>query len=810
MRNGWRHTRALAQGLLLGWLLLVSGGPLCAHAASAPADRSAPQASPPPESAPQPEAYPLPQLARSVEETGAALRGLRADLRRREENGTIAKSLDETERTLDSLRGAAGDSNPTLHVLIDRRQSWLRLQSRIESIGKDLERRATDLDTDRTTLARLRARWTATRAALDEQHMPRSVADRVDAVLARLQGLDEPTLEAFANVLLLQDRAAGQRVQVADALDSLDRSIRSAQERNFARRGRPLWLIFAGALEGPGTFDDVRQTLRDKANAVRAYFTEDQGSLPTLFVLVAMLVALSLTARRRADKLEEGSPSRALVECRPFSSAALVALAIWIFGQFDAPRPVIEIIILALLVPLYRVLTVLLPRYLHPSVLWLLCLVLVGRLRGIVSDESWLGRLAVLALAVGGAALIVWILRNRGPWRDLRSRSRWIQSVVWIARAVVVCLVVSAVANVFGQAGLAEVLMRGSIACLFLGAVLFGGTLVVESWLGFLTAAGTPLVGSAATNEAERLRGLLSSLTRIAATAGWALTILTVFGIGTKVIGALHGLLVRQWPIGSVSVSLANVLGFGLALAVGLTTAHLLRLLLDHSVLPPLGLPRGVPAAISTSVQYVVATLGILTAVLALGIEPGRFTILVSALGVGVGFGLQNVVNNFVSGLILLYERPIQTGDTVELGTLLGTIDRIGVRSSTVRTYDGAEVIVPNATLISSEVTNWTLSDRSRRVEVRVGVAYASDLRKVQAVLERVAASHASVLSHPAPSVVLIGLGDSSIDFSVRVWTAQFDEWLRLRSELYMRIVEALAREKIEIPFPQRDVHMRS
>jgi potassium efflux system protein len=149
-------------------------------------------------------------------------------------------------------------------------------------------------------------------------------------------------------------------------------------------------------------------------------------------------------------------------------------------------------------------------------------------------------------------------------------------------------------------------------------------------------------------------------------------------------------------------------------------------------------------------------------------------------------------------------------GDTVEVGVLKGTVKRIGIRSSTIRTFEGAEVIVPNGTLIQSEVTNWTLSDRLRRIEVNVGVAYGTDPNKVLRILHKVAEDHPVVLDNPAPMVLFQGFGESSLDFSFRVWTSDFDNWLSFSSDINLQVHNALKKAGIEIPFPQRDLHLRS
>jgi small-conductance mechanosensitive channel len=241
-----------------------------------------------------------------------------------------------------------------------------------------------------------------------------------------------------------------------------------------------------------------------------------------------------------------------------------------------------------------------------------------------------------------------------------------------------------------------------------------------------------------------------------------------------------------------MSVSLGGVLAFVLTLYVSILISRFIRFVLNEDVLPHLSLPRGVAATISMLVNYFIIALGFFIAVSAAGFELSQFALIAGALGVGIGFGLQNIVNNFVSGLVLIFERPVQIGDTVQLGELRGQVRRIGIRASVVRTFEGAEVIVPNGNLISSEVINWTLSDRTRRAEVFVGVKYGTDPKSVLELLVRAARSHEEVLEFPEPRALFRGFGESSLDFSVRFWTAGAEDWLRISSDVTVAINDAL------------------
>jgi potassium-dependent mechanosensitive channel len=174
-------------------------------------------------------------------------------------------------------------------------------------------------------------------------------------------------------------------------------------------------------------------------------------------------------------------------------------------------------------------------------------------------------------------------------------------------------------------------------------------------------------------------------------------------------------------------------------------------------------------------------------------------TILAGAFSVGVGFGLQNIFNNFVSGLILLFERPVKIGDVVPIEDASGVVEHIGIRASIIRTPNGSEIIVPNGKLISERLTNWTLSNRRRTIELPVSVAQGADPGRVIALLERVAAEHPLVTDEPPPEALVVKLSPDAVAFELRAWTAEIERWMQIRSELAINVSATLAAEKIAL-----------
>lgn len=208
-------------------------------------------------------------------------------------------------------------------------------------------------------------------------------------------------------------------------------------------------------------------------------------------------------------------------------------------------------------------------------------------------------------------------------------------------------------------------------------------------------------------------------------------------------------------------------------------------------------------------IRLAVLIVGFFAALTFSGISLDKLAIVLGALSVGIGFGLQTIVNNLVSGIILAFERPIQIGDAIEVGGRAGVVKEVGIRSSTLQSYDGSEVIIPNGDLLSQHLINWTLSDRKRRVEIIIGVAYGSDLKLVQEVLMEVLKKN-EILSLPEPKVFVQNFADSSVEFRLLFWVSNFDTWLGVRNQVMLDTYEAFDTSGIEIPFPQRDIHVRT
>ena len=264
------------------------------------------------------------------------------------------------------------------------------------------------------------------------------------------------------------------------------------------------------------------------------------------------------------------------------------------------------------------------------------------------------------------------------------------------------------------------------------------------------------------------------------------------------------------FTINQTPISLVSILLFGFILIGFVLAARLLKTRLLSKILAKFKIEEGMQFTLTKISQYVVVFIGTVVALQFVGIDLTGLAVVLGFLSVGIGFGLQNVTSNFISGLILLFERPIKIGDRVTVGDTEGDVKHINIRSTTIQSVNNISYIVPNSEFISTTVINWSHGDNRLRVDLDVGVSYNSDLDLVLKVMKEIATNNKDVLQSPEPEVHLREFGDSSWNMRLRVWIDKPKNHYYVRSDLNCAMVREFRKNNIEIPFPQRDLHLRS
>jgi potassium efflux system protein len=768
---------------------------------------------------PRPEAghettpIPTTQIASAAEDTAGRLRAIEAATL---PVGTVTRigerlpDLEQnvrsgTEETYRVLRHGA-----SLAAIEDLLDPWTDIREQAGTWMAVLTQRGEDMESILGTLQAIRTRWAVTQAAAAASAVPEATIERIDGTLAAVDSARATVEQRRSEVLVLQDRVAQILSRSGEMLDSLQATRRALLGQLLVRDGLPIWGFFLQSQEWQQARQQAGRSFGAEVPVGRLFMGEHASAV---VLEVGLFLALALVFRRmrrdaaRWTALDDSLEPVFRPLAHPWAAAALVALIVTAFAPPPEPRSLVSAVVLVAIVPVIRLIASLATGPLV-RVIWLVgAFRVVDLVRRLLTTVPLLEQLTFVVQLLLLVLALAWLRRSLAR-ADIQAgrRQRW-------EHGVRLALVAAAVA--FGAAALGWIRLARALEFVLVAAAVYALVL----W-GLVRLSDAILAWSLRVRPLRQLRAVqahraavehvLRFVLRVAAGLLWAGGLAGTLSLLGPLTDRLTAILSAPIGWGTVQVSLGDLVVFSLVVWLTFLVSRATEVVLEEDIFTQVEVGRGIAAASSRLAYYAVILVGFLLGLGVLGIDLTRITIIAGALGVGVGFGLQNIVNNFVSGLVLLFERPVQVGDSVQLGTLIGEVKRIGIRSSTIRTWEGAEVIVPNGSLVSDQVTNWTLSDRMRRMDLDVGVAYGTDPNRVVAVLAEVARATPGVLPDPAPVVLFVGFGDSALNFQLRAWTARFEEWVRTRSDLGLAIHDALKDAGIEIPFPQRTVHLAS
>ncbi len=729
------------------------------------------------------------------------------------ENGL--QSFSEQTRTVEIHAREVLSGTPSDDAISELEAHWKARQTTLDSWSSTLQRRSAGLESDLNELSKLKTVWTETQAQAASADAPEVVQSRIREVLDSIASVTKQVEQRRGEILTTQEEVGALGIVVDSILTDSAQARASYVGRLWVRQRQPLWdLPDEGDQQKADLWSRFTSSASSQLEGVRSYVSERPTGV-LVHLLATLAVALLLRrGKRRAEMWAEEEPELESVTqtlALPYSTAALLSLIAvpWLYPL--APLPLVQLATLIALVPAIRCLRRLVPAGMLAGLYALGVFQIVDRFRALLVGAEAIQ--AVVFVAEMLAALLVtnWVFSGQKiealAWERNDRRGGFLR---YGRTGVLVLFATAAAAATLGYIQLGELIGDGALTSAYAALLLYAAVGAAQGvWTYLLRSKGARYLRSVASHRTKmQVRGqkVIAGL----AVMAWSVVTLRSFALLVPLWQFCESVLGARLSRGNLSLSLGDVALFVGSVWAAMLLSRFVRFILNEDVFPRVKAAHGVPYAISTLVHYALVIGGFLVGIAAIGFDTSRFTIVAGALGVGIGFGLQNVVNNFVSGLILLFERPIQVGDAVELGQLSGEVRRIGIRSSTIRTWDGAEVIVPNGSLISDSVTNWTLSDRSKRIEIPVGVAYGTDPSEVVSLLTKTISQHPEIVALPPPNTLFVGFGDSSLNFLVRGWTAKYDRWVAIRSELMVAIDRALKDANMEIPFPQRDLHLRS
>jgi small-conductance mechanosensitive channel len=753
-----------------------------------------------------PAAVPLAELSQQAEAATVTLREITTRAAVSPVVEEIARDLPALAREID-VRARENEriisQRPSVELLRTLEASWQRIRKTLAVWSTDLDERIGILDGDLARLDELEKTWKQTLVLASKEESAPELRKRVETLLAAIEKTRELVEEQRAEALRLQSRVAAQEFRITEALEAIRLARDAMLARILERDSPPLWSMALLARAGNRIVLDSLESREAQFVTLKNYAQRrwDRFMLHGLFFIA--LAGFLYWVRFRINEWareEPGLQHPAQVFAWPVATALLLSIigSRWIYP--DAPRLLWATLGALALIPTVLVLRRLVAPYLVPLLYAVVAFYLIDQVRAITASIELVPRLLFFAEMLGGAAFLWWFRRTLKPvipQDEAHRRSRMFTKIG--IRVACAFFVLTALANAIGYVALANLIGNAVLRSMYFGLVLYALVEILDALIIMALRVRPLALLAMVQRHRDLLRRRVRRVLNAVAVVLWTLFTLDRLAVREQVLSAVKEALTAPLSIGAISISLGDVLAFCLAVWASFVVSRFVRFVLNEEVFPHARLKRGLPYAISQTVHYLILVAGFFVAMAALGLDMTKFTILAGAFTVGVGFGLQNIFNNFVSGLILLYERPVQVGDLIQMDDATGVVDRIGIRASIVRTSNGSEIIVPNGKLISERLVNWTFSERQRGIDVAISVVLGTDPQRVLSMLERVATDHPKILKKPPPVALLTRLGPDWMGFELHAFTDHIEDWMQVRSELAVAIAAALMRENITL-----------
>ncbi len=728
-----------------------------------------------------------------------------ARLSQYEDTGDLEGRLEQTEARLIQTRERIARQGEPESWNVDR---LLETLSQLKSGQSTLNQVMAQVVTRLAALDRMRSDWEARRTFWQqwEEHLTSQQSNLPSETFSQSLQTIGKVLSQISNtvapLVVVQEELSRLLNEHQALIGRIESALKEVRGQTFKKTGHSLLSPEFYRQFEPTLVQEIQQGLRQALRFDTGFFST-QGWVSLLQAVSVFVVAGFI---RRYRRLGEGTAEWRFLLDHPWATGIFVAMAF--LGPLYSTVPAAWRLVLSTLAVFSA--TVLIAGIVRHPLKRLIVFLLAGMLVGLMGVQLINLPLPLLRLGVTLAALAglpFCLMAASFCRRSTKERS---SLFVFGLRVGALVFLITLLAQISGYSVLAIRLLESSIRSVFVvigatmalrlgeGAIDFVLELPVFSRVRFIQRYGREL--------GRRLKWIFAVLVWV----GGGYNLLAVWGLYDSFAQTWDDITGLGLTLGEVHLTLSMVLLSALVIYLSIQTSWILRATLETQFFPYRNVDRGVSDSIKKLLHYFLVFVGFLLAMGIAGLELRNFAVLAGAFGIGIGFGLQNIINNFVSGLILLFERPVKVGDIVVLDGEWGRVGKIGLRSTIIETFDQSELIVPNSRFISEKVTNWTFSNSRSRVVLPVGVAYGSDIELVLKILLEAAVRHELILKDPAPSPIFVSFGNSSLDFELRCWISDIGSRFTVRSDLGCYIDRRFREEGVEIPFPQRDLHLRS
>jgi len=761
-------------------------------------------------------AVPVIEIPQKIEQAYLALKEINSLIT---SDVPVKKQMEEFQKLIDENSSLKKDSQPE-HLkplpakkLDDLDKKWNVVLNNITKFKKALESRAEKLNDEKLRIKKAKAIWKLTNKNAKSEKAPKSLLTRLTELNKDFNSTDKFLIATLDSVLSLRDKVSMEEIAIEETLTTIEKEISAKKSLLFTFDSPPIWEAVADTSDTTTITQRWDNTKQNISNAFVEFYDlySDQIPFYILFFFMVLIIVflLGIFEKRNEDTREPDSKkldSLGLLS-RPFSISLMIVLFFEYLFFPLSPRIVTEIFTILFIFPVLRLFPIMIQKVSRGPLFFVTIIYLLQRTVELATTNALNQRFIVNGLIILLIAAMYWMLKI--PIEQIPQQRRQIVTFLKkILKVMMIVLILTLFSNLIGNTILSRLVLNGVMNSIYISLLLVTAYQVFYELLTIFLQTNFANMFLIVRNNRELVKHTVLKITKLVAYIVWIISFLDGFELYDPLEKIVIDAFNTSWDVGATTIGVGNIVLFFFSIWVSIKLSRFIRFILDGEVLPRFTLPRGVPGAISLITSYVIVTFGLFFALFAVGFDMTKFSLIAGALSVGIGFGLQNIVNNFISGLILLFERPIQVGDVITIQNLTGSVKRIGIRSSIIKGFDGSEEIVPNADLISSRVTNWTLSDKHKRIEIKIGVDYGADPDKVIEILKYSISSRDDILKEPAPYVLFEGYGQSTLNFTFRFWTGNRSEWIFIQSDVLLYITRLLKDAGIKIPYQQMDVHI--
>lgn len=685
---------------------------------------------------------------------------------------------------------------------------WTIHLDKLDKWDKLLRVQIDEFDTSLKRLEEYSRIWSGTHINANKELAPQPILDHISTVLINIEESRNQAKVRYDLLLTDSNIINTKMFSIKERAQKTQEAIEHTSSQLFSQNKLPLTTLLQESSFTPLRYlTTVYHSIIEKINAFFIYYQDKPNRLWrfALFSTFIILFVSSFDYLYRKKRLFIHVESYHKKEYRyitsPFSTSLLLILFINVLIFEDIPQNVKHFQMLIWIIPVFRIFQTLITEKVRKYLYLYFILYLLSIIELNATDLGADERLFSLLLTSSLILFVLFMIRARVL--DSMIRPFILKSVYGVLAFSVLLLIISLGADLYGATLLADRITSGVFISMFTSMIFYILTVILTGYTIILLRRRLASSAFMLERFAKNIQKVMTLFIRVIMIVWWFLILTRSIGVNDSLIALKDQVLSYSWEIGTTTMSIRSVFDFLLIIVGTWFIVKLTNIIMHLFLFSRFRFPRGIPTAITTVLNYTIIISGTIIALSSLGISAEQFTLVIGALGVGIGFGLRNIIANFISGLIMVFERPIQIGDSIEINQTTGTVQSIGTRSSTIKTFDGSEVIIPNADFIAKEITNWTLSDERRRKTLLFRVDQGSEIRKVLAIMHDVAAAHRDVLQEPEPMATFLAFGEYYLEFKLYFWLS--DNLIMAPSDIAIDIYEALQKSGIKMPLPKQE-----